>query len=275
MTISHRKPDFAAFTLIELLTAMTVLALILVLMSQVVGGLLQSTRTQTQQMNGIAAARRALDVMATDFQNAVVGENAAILVPDAGGTNLFAFLTTRQGPAGSNPRFLAVRYATNSQNQLVRAYDAVGFTATDLIAAAPAASSPVEPLVRGLLAIQAAAVADGTNYYWLTNAPTANWATNSYNGSTLPAGFKALLTTGPSFSSALTNRTRAIEVWVAAVDEQEFERLRASSTLSLVQSLLNGSPTGARGWRSAIDAAALPAQTKSAIRILNKTIPVR
>lgn len=264
-----------AFTILELLTAMAVLALVLVMLVQVVNGVLQSTRTQNQQMNSVAAARRAISVITADLQNAVVGENAAILVPDGTSSNLFVLLTSRRSAStAANPRFLAVSYATNGSNQLIRSYGSVDFSQADLLSATTNGTNviPVEPLAKGVLAIQARAMADGTNVYALTNAASSNWATTNYNGLPPPAGFKALLTHAGAFSSALTNRTRAMEIWIAAVDDQNYQLLISSGNLPVVLGAMGSDPTA---WRSAIDATAIPSQAKSGIRILNKTIPLR
>lgn len=264
----------AAFTILELLTAMAVLALILVMLVQVVNGLLQSTRTQNQQMDSVASARRAIDVMATDFRNAVVGENTAILMPTVAGSNTFALLTSRRG-AGvmADHRFLAVRYSTNASNQIIRSYGSVGFTNTDLLAAAvSAATNDGVPLAKGILGIQARAVGDGTNTYPITSAASANWATTSYNGLLPPPGYQALITRAPAFAANLTNRTRAIEIWIAAVDEQNYMLLTSSSKLTAAQTSLGSDP---QAWRAAIDACDIPGQVKSGIRVLNKTIPIR
>lgn len=262
---------FSAFTILELLVSMAVLALVLVMMVQVVNGLLQSTKTQTQQMDSVASARRAMDVMATDFRNAVVGESAAILVPAGAGSNVFALLTTRRGVSdGTTNRFLAVRYSTNASNQLIRSYGSVFFASTDLLAATvSAATQSGDPLAKGILGIQARAVGDGTNTYPLTSAASANWATTSYNGITPPLGYQALVTRAPAFAADLTNRTRAIEIWIAAVDQQNYNLLTNSSKLTVAQTALGSDP---QAWRAALDACDIPAQAKSGIRVLNKTI---
>jgi type II secretory pathway pseudopilin PulG len=261
------------FTILELLTAMAVLALILVMMVQVVNGLLQSTRTQSQQMDSVAAARRALDVITTDLNNAVIGENAAILAPDGAGSSLLALLTSRRGTNGAaNHRFLAVSYSTNANSQLIRSHGSVNFGETNLLTGITNATNSAGPLAKGILAIKVLAVADGTNTYALGSAAANNWSTNIYNGFAPPSGYNAIITRAPTFSSGLTNRTRAIEVWVTAVDDQNYTVLEGAGKLAAVRGLLGADPTA---WRGAIDNAAIPAQAKSGIRILNKTIPVR
>jgi len=262
------------FTILEVLVASAILAMILVIMLQVINGIMRATLIQNQQMDSVASARRALDVMATDIEQGVVGNNAAILAPAAAGsaTNL-ALLTSRGGPLGSSShRFLAVAYSTNESNQIFRSYGSVTYNATaaDLLdSAANATTTPTEPLAKGILRLSIRALADGANVYEISDSASANWATNSYNGLKPPSGFKAILTTTPSFASGLTNRTRALEVWIAAVDEQNLSILHKTSKLTVAQAALGTDPAV---WRDQVDVADIPPQTKAAIRILKKTI---
>ena len=268
-----------AFSLIEVLVAAAVLSMLLVLMFQIVNGILQSTNTQNQQMEAVAGARRVLDVLSADLQHAVVGEDTAILVGSTAEnpTNL-AFLTTRRGPSRSTGhRFLAVSYATNGSNQIIRNYDTVDFQKKGLLDATTNVLSN-SILASGILAFQARAVTDNTNYGF-TNAPEPNWASTntddsglpSYNGHSGVPGFNVLITGSPNFASGFTNKTHAIEVWIASVDEKDFSILTNSGKLANLQGVFSGDPAG---WREIVDAADIPGKVKSGIRILNKTIPV-
>jgi prepilin-type N-terminal cleavage/methylation domain-containing protein len=257
-----------AFTLIEVLVSVAVLAIILVMVLQVVNGLLQSTRTQTQKIDSSAAARRVLDVMSTDLQSAVVGENSAILAPIVSTNTLLAFLTTRRGPAGTpNPRFLAVRYALTN-NEVFRSYGAVNSSQTNLIDANLATVTPNEPLAKGILAIQIRAVTE-TNRYPVGAEPSANWATRvQYNGIPIPSGYQALLTRSSLFASAAPN-TLALEIWIAAVDEQNAEVLKS------INRSYNPTNSNPAAWRNEIDKSTnLTSQAKASIRVLNKIIPL-
>jgi prepilin-type N-terminal cleavage/methylation domain-containing protein len=267
-----RPAALRGFTLLEVLVAAAVLGLVMALVLQIVNALLQSTSGASRQMESTAAARRALDTMATDLQKAVVGENAAILVPAGTGADLFAAVTHRRPPAGQSARFLAVRYFTNAQNELHRAYAPVADNATDLLGAVTNAATTNPPLAAGILAVAVRALGDGTNSYPVTDAPAANWADATYNTFAVPGGYKALLTTGPGFSAGLTNRTRALEVWMAAADARTLDLLTNTSKLATLNSSLD--PANPQDWRAAIDAADIPPAAKSAVRVLNRTIPV-
>lgn len=262
-----------AFTIIEVLTASAILAMILVIMLQVINGIMRATVIQNQQMDSVSSARRAMDVMATDIEFSVVGNNAAILAPaSVGFTTNLALLTSRGGPVGSSShRFLAVAYEKNGTD-LFRSYGSLTYNATtvDLLnSAINTPTKPIEPLAKGIISLSIRALADGANVYEISDPASANWATNSYNGITPPGNFKAILTTSPSFASGLTNRTRALEVWMAAVDEQNLRILNETSKLTVAQAALGTDPAN---WRNQIDAANIPPQTKAAIRILKKTI---
>ncbi|MFZ4779264.1 MAG: PulJ/GspJ family protein [Terrimicrobiaceae bacterium] len=255
----------AAFTILELLTAMAVLAMVLVMLVQVVNGILQSTKTQNQQMDSAGAARRMLDVMGTDLSKAIVGENAAIFVNSS--SQGLAFLTARRGPAGSaNHRFLAVQYGLTNKTQLLRSYGSFSFTNTDLLLD-PIATLGNSVLADGILGFQIR-VLTGSSSYASTNAPSANWATNSYNNIPGPGGWNALITGSPSFASGLTNRARALQIWVAAVDPQNLK-------LAIEKNAQTNFVADPTGWQSSLDDATnLPAQVKSSTRILTKTIPL-
>jgi len=262
-----------AFTLVELLTATAILSLLLMLMFQIVSEILQSTKLQNQQMESIASARRALDVMACDLQNAVVGEDVSILVPSGPGTtNLFSLMAYRRGPNGdATNRFLAINYSTNGSDQLFRSYGGVDYLQTNFLSVTNATNTPPYPLASHILGVEALAVTERTNYSLTTN-PEANWATNQYNSTNnTPDGFNALITAKPNFASGLTNRTYAMQIWIAAVDEQNYSVLTHNSDFySKVKDALSGDPLG---WRDQVDSNRnIPSTIKSGIRILSKTI---
>lgn len=251
---------------------MAVLAMIMVMLQQVVSGILQSTRMQTRQMQSVENARRALDAMDADLKKAVVGDNAAVLVSINGPK--IAFLAQRRGTNGAPAhRFLAVTYATNASNQLVRGYGSVDFNQTDLLAAATGTNAS-SVVADGILGFQVRVVASGTNEYASAAAPSPNWATTNYNSIAAPVGYNALVTPAPAFASGLTNRARALRVWIAAVDDQNYTLLTNIAMLNTAGAAIAGQPDPAQ-WRAAIDASSIPPQTKSGIRILTKTIPLR
>lgn len=265
-----------AFTLIELLTAMAVLAVILVMMLQVTNGVLQSTRAQNQQLDSVATARRALDIMVSDLELASLGDQTSILTSTPAGTNLFAALTSRRGPGDSpaNHRFLAVRYNMDTNNRVFRAYGSVNFNSPDLLSrtVSGTTTTPSEPLASGILALQIFALTEDGDRQSAFGTASPSWATNNYGGQAVPGGWQALVTGRAAWAASLTNRTRALEIWIAALDPRSYELLEKSGKLNTARAALSGTPSG---WREQFDAAEIPPPTKSALRVLNRTIPLR
>jgi type II secretory pathway pseudopilin PulG len=254
-----------AFSLVELLTAMAVLALILVLLVQVVNGILQSTQAQAQQMDSVAEARRMLDVMETDLSQAVITENAAILVRSVGDSRELAFLADRRGPVADH-RLLAVRYDQANDTQFRRFYDSVGFTEADLLATAVAPTTG-SVLADGILAFDIRFLGD-SGVHGFADAASATWATGSYNGFATPSGWRALITDSPAFAGQLPERIHSLQIWVAAVDDQNLGLIDPDS----LGTIFDAAPSA---WRENVDQSEiLPGRVKSAIRILNKTIPL-
>ena len=275
--------------------ASAVLALVLALLLQIISSVTASTRTQNRQMESVGAARRALDVMSSDLKSAVIGENVSILVPVSDGDGyLFALLANRRSPAGSPGRFLAVSYSYDSSgDQLFRTYAPVDYGVADLFAPIGQVISAARttPLLTNILAVQlladlnpGSAAATSLSALPLPAPASPNWASNgTYNGFTVPAG-NAIVTASRDFAAGsptgtdpvprLPNTTRALEIWIAATDPKTYGILTNTSTLSVVKSALAGASSDPSLWRSAVDAAAIPADAKSGIRILNITVPL-
>lgn len=259
-------------TLIEVLAAVGILAMMLVLMYEMVEGIFHATRNQSHGMECVATGRRALDVMTIDLQNGLFNGNTTLIAPSSPGSNLFALVTNRRGSnSSSTPRFLAVSYSLNGSNQVVRSYGSIGFGAlSSLSSSLTIPAAPSVPLAKGVLAVKALAVTDSTSYP-LSGMASSNWAvTDSYNGHAVPSGYNAIVADSAGFSRGLTNCTHAIEVWIAVVDEQGYGLLKSSGKLaSLVP--LGSDPTA---WRVQVDAWTIPADVKSGIHIQKKTIPL-
>jgi prepilin-type N-terminal cleavage/methylation domain-containing protein len=255
-----------AFSLIELLTAMAVLALILVLLVQVVNGILQSTQAQSQQMDSVAEARRMLDVIETDLSQAVITESATILLRLAGDSRELAFLADRRGPTAGH-RLLAVRYDQAKDTQFQRSYGSVGFTEADLLAAAVEAPVSSSVLANGILAFDIRFLGESGEHVF-ADASSAAWTTASYNGFATPGGWRALITDSPSFARELPERIHSLQIWVAAIDEQNLGIIDPAG----IRTIFGADPSA---WRENVDQSeSLPARVKSAIRILSKTIPL-
>lgn len=276
-----QNPKLSAFTLVELLVAMAVLSLVLVLMTQVVDGIMQSTRTQNQQMEAVASARRAVDVLALDLKHALVNRSASILVPSTPNSQTrLLFFTERRGPQGpqtaGDHRFLAIAYDFDAATaELRRKYRSIAIT--DRIDFGTLTSGPWSsttfPTASGIWALDLRVVDENGDSHSLNPVtPEDNWATDTYNEIATPAGFSALISPGPDFAANLTNRARMVEVWMAASDEQVSSIIEETSSRASLQAALGDDPAL---WRENIDAAEnLPGPVKSGVRIIQKNIPL-
>jgi hypothetical protein len=244
-----------------------------VLIFQVIEEVLTATRTQNQGIEAVSSARRLLDVMTIDLQNAVIGGDATLVAPSTGATNLFALVSNRRGAVSTNAtRFLAVSYSLNDSNQVVRYYGSVGFARTNLLSAALTASTNTSiPQASGVLGIQVRAVTDSTNYPF-SSPVSPNWAvTGRYRGNPIPPGYNAIVTRASGFAARMTNCTRAVEISVAVTDEATCGILKSSGGLGAVTSALLGDSSE---WRGTVDGLLIPGRLKSAVRIIKKTIPL-
>jgi len=286
-----------AFTLVELLTATAILSLLLVLMFQIVSQILQSTRVQNQQMEAVASSRRALDVMSCDLKYAVVGEAISILVPaqaSAGTSPLFGMVCNRRGPNAPTPsRCLGVSYGFDSSTGVItRSYTPISYGNPDLftqIGILMSLTTPPPPpggssaIASNILSIQVLAkitpsqAQPNPTPVALPASATPNWASNGmYNTMTLPSSYNAVVSSACNFvkgSPPLENTTSAFEIWIASVDQQNYDLLQRLGDLSTLQAALSQA-LGPSAWRDAVDGAKIPSVVKSGVRIINKTIPL-
>lgn len=269
--ISHSQSS-RAFSLVELLVATAVLALVLVLTLRVTDGILAATGMQSRQMNSAASARQVADILAADLRHALVAPGAGVLVPSSTNTNFLAMVTGRRGPDTSTAsRHLAVAYAMDSaSNAIVRRYAAVPFDNTNLAAIAAATASVAPPpvnMAEGILAVRLR-VKTLAGVQPLPPPASVGWASTN----AVPPGWRALV--GPSSDSALAMSERAIalEVWIATVDPQTFTLLQdLPPAKDAAESLFATTPPNE--WRSKFDQLpGIPSRVKSSLRILNKTI---
>lgn len=102
-----------AFTLIELLLAFAVLAVVLVLLAGAVGAVTRTWQSGTARIDNFSKARVILGLLDRDLQSAVLRPDLAAFV-DESGSNACAFYTRISGSQG-NRRLSLVRYQlTNS-----------------------------------------------------------------------------------------------------------------------------------------------------------------
>ncbi len=272
-----------AFTIVELLVATAVLALLLSLLLQVTNHTLQASRVTTQQLDSTQAARRVIDAFSSDIASAVMTSGATILVQAKGGAPSLAFLTTGRGPSSVPTRYLAVNYQLKT-NQIVRAYRAVDWSSVDLLAAAEtAANSPSDSpgLATGILQLTVLAILeDGKTVINLENgaavvsgSATPAWGvsgTVTYQGQTVPTGWTALVPATPP-STPAAPRVRSLLIAIAAVDQQNLRLLNAAQ-LERFKQPTTEDPI--KEWESALATSSFAGPVRAAIRFQSKVIPL-
>jgi prepilin-type N-terminal cleavage/methylation domain-containing protein len=275
-------PTTRAFSLIEVLVAMAVLSLIMVLMVQISDGILASTRIQNQQLDSVATARRAVDIMYSDISSAIVGPTATLLVREnTPNTPFLAMVSQRFGPstAPANYRCLAIQYVMDGDGNLFRRNAAVAFGDNLLQKATENIPTPDIPVASGILGFTLRIITTDTSspVQELNSTPSPSWAVPSvadttYNGLSVPAGWKALVPPGSKFVTEPTKTSRALEIWVAAIEPQSYRLLEETGKLTAARNVFQGSNPST--WRNQFDAADIPPTVKSSLRIINKTVPL-
>ena len=265
------KPVTRGFTILEVLVATSVLALMLVAILQVAGQTTMVARLAGSKMGAGQSVRSALDAVERDLRAAVITPRAALLV----GTSSMAFLTCGRGPNTVPARFLGVFYRWNSDGQLIRGYAAVDEAATDLLAAAEGAStSPDQPVVaENILQVAFVAILDDGTRRLLNNPAAGSWNAAGavpYGEWTVPGGWTALV---PAMAALPGSGPRVSALLVAMVGTDP----KGSALLSNAQRALFAQPAGAdpvSEWEAVAESASLPAPVRSSLSIQSKMIPL-
>jgi prepilin-type N-terminal cleavage/methylation domain-containing protein len=260
-----RKPPKRqnGFTLLELLVAMSVLAIVVVLMAQMIGSTSLITSSGTKRMAADEEARMVLDRMAADIARMVKREDVDSLFLSQADNDAMYFYT--EGPAVyTGPGKLALvgyRMDTNGlwRDSHVKSWDDVAFVtvgtngvtnSTSLID--PNSATSQQPFAPGVFRMQ---------YSLLMKPGTPNVsgqinATNTYSKTNLPgAGLKDV---------------SAVVVTLALIDEISRENVDPASIAPFFPTM-NG--PAAENWSEAVNTIE-PPHARTAIRIYQRYIPV-
>ena len=254
--MTHRRHQTASgFTLIEMMVGIAVMSLVLVMLLQITGSVLQTTKFSHQRINATQKGRAVLDALGSDLAHRVDGRGLTVLArPTTIGsaTNVeLAFLSQGRGPRGTaSPRFIATDYHLD-QGNLTRSMSPVAWSPTNLLQATLTSTNATPVVVAGgIVRFEAVAILDdGSTVPLLT--PGGAWLSGTVNGLSLPAGFQALKI-DPTLAS--TQRVRVIVVAVAMLDDQAFALLTDGG-----QALAQKLPTPAAGetpvdvWNRAVN----------------------
>jgi type II secretory pathway pseudopilin PulG len=268
----------SAFTILELLVATAVMALMLTLLLQITNHTLQASKTTTQQLDSTQAARQALDALSGDLANALTTDGGALLAQASDGAPSLAFLTYGRGPAPGT-RFLAVNYRLKD-NRLIRAYNAIEWSSPPgFLAAAETASAVTSEsaLSAGILQFAVLAVLEDGSMVSLLNPPASGtaWGASGsadFEGQTVPTGWTALVPSRPPLPSPLdptTARVRSLLVAIASVDEQNLALLSPDQKDSFTQP---SSSDPVALWETELASKTFPGPAKAAIHFQSKVI---
>lgn len=256
-----------AFTLVEMLTAVTVLCLLVLLLGQSVGTMSRTWLAGQRRVNNFTKARAMLDTFARDVQSGLFRADLAAFPPSSSGPGSdTALYTQRQGiSAGNVPRGVSlVQYR----------FDVAG---TSNVA--------VTTLERGDLAVLWNSAASLLSFGDAADFPAANQGQLVYR-STAPGviAFKVVFiladgTLTPSYASG-TNPARAAGMTLAVVDDQTLKQLSAQQVSDL-RAGFNGATDGTRNvqgdWQrylATLNWNSYPKNLGDSLRIFARYVPL-
>lgn len=267
MRASPRASAPSAFTIIELLVAMSLMALILVGTLQVLTHSSAAIKIADNQRGAAAVARGALDRFAADFSTAMLtGGATAVFHSDVGiGSQIgFLCLSRTRGPSPI-PRAAIVAYGIKPTTEKISGQDLIYGTLhrgdgqslytggnsqfADMFANLPSDTNPPnwEPLGSGIVRFHISFVLDDgtitqTPPEYTMVSPTTGNPTTFLNGKVLGAGRIAIAFSKEN-APASGRYVKSLIVAIACVDRAALAK--ASASLEELQSKLD-TPTGSQ-----------------------------
>jgi len=218
------KANVGGFTLIDLIVAIAVLALMTVLLAQMLQSTSQSWLGGQARVNNFTKARSMLDLMARDIQSGVFRKDLGLFAGAQAGLPLtnVAFYTQRPG------------VVTGSGAQ-VRGVSLVQYTMDDS-----------SMLKRGDLPILWNGAATDISFGETNSLPELDSVTSR---ETVPGvvGFRVLFLQGDGSLSSFyspANPAKGVAIGLAVIDDNTLRKLTASGKLSALQTALNGQVSG-------------------------------
>lgn len=163
----------SAFTLIEVLVASAILAMLLVVFLSMSNYASQAWKSSQEKMEEFSTARVAMNRMRADFGSIILRPDLPVFPSDAEG---IGFMTMTRGIATNVRPLSYVEYYTNSSNQLVRASLAYAFEdnppfSTNSPVPAPTTTN-ASPLAEGVIGFKTAFLNKSGG--WSTNYSATN-----------------------------------------------------------------------------------------------------
>lgn len=234
------------FTLVELLVAVAVFALMMGLVSQMLDMTTRAAHMAHQEMTAADGTRRALDALGGDLENLANANGLSVLVSsDQSNNTVLSFLTESRGPAGTTSRFMAVAYEL-SEASIIRSVTPIPWNQPQVAAATAnlAGSGVTSMITPNALRFQTVLLLDnGTtltvSQSALSSTASAAWKTSTVNGETLPSGTYGLVLSTPPVDPN-NPRVSGLMVGVAVLDEQSIKMGNASQMGEAFGSPQNG-----------------------------------
>ena len=147
--MKFNAPTTAGFTLVELLVAMAILAVILVGTVQITGIAQNSVRWAEKKIASDSGARQLTALLERDLREMIRRPDAPFAFQLQPGNDALGFLATRagyaRGDASADRSASLVRYDTDSAGRFTRACLGFGFEGDDTVPLDPAAALPDIP----------------------------------------------------------------------------------------------------------------------------------
>jgi len=235
-----------AFSLIEVLVAATVFAILLALFLQMTSGASELTGRTKRRMDSLVDARSALDRVGFDLDQRVRDTAVPVLAEKLAGSDALTFYAASQA-GNTNRPVSAVSYRVKD-HLIQRGVQATGWTGTNLVAYQPSiltkpAEADYDSLATAVFRMECSFLLKSTRS--LSSSPPASW-----------------------------DDVAAILIAVAVMDRREFDRLSAADIEALSSAFpdaVDGSPM-LPAWNTALSGlpGIVPTQAAAAVRIYQR-----
>lgn len=265
----------SGFSLLEVMAAVAVLALMLALLTQLSSSTMRATTVTMKQIEATRSARAVLDTLSEDLAALVTSNDAASLfIKTDGADSRLVFVTLRRGPQGSNARFIAVDYALQN-GTVTRTVSPLAWNAVDFATAAFATNTLADTSVLAEGIVRFEAVLNLDNGDTRTLADPGSWKAAEWNGTALPADFYAIHLSRDEPDS-VQPKVAGLTVAIAALDMGSY-RLPNTDQIAakLPPAVANQTPLDT--WKIAMTPGSMtgiPEVAVAALRILQRTYPL-
>ncbi len=260
-----------AFTLVEVLVALVILIAVVLILTQIAGGVATATTSGHKRMDADGQARLVLDRLAFDMEKMLKRDDLDYTFQNASGNDFLSFYAATQGYSSLARSVSVLGYRINAQYQLERAAKGIDWSAADGAVFTPFVSgTQTQQLVSTALQ---PTLAD-TDYQVLGDQVFRFEFSYLVNGTASGSGPK--LTT---ISPAKISDMLALVVSIAVLDQKSRAVLSGTAPLATLANLLSDPQDGqdtAENWTRIVNSppvppsAGIPTSVVSAIRIYQR-----